>query len=137
MSRGTGLERAVAAFDAVFATLPAANKRALALAIYRVWPAMQQYNADVAGLFTKETVEALWGVVLSLIPVAIRGRAHALGKLGDAMSARAPHLQNFATIVLRACEGPSVPPPLPLTEKERNPNAQALDAAGCVPEPPP
>lgn len=136
MARGTGLERAVAAFDAVFATLPATNKRALALAIYRVWPAMQQYNADVVGLFTRETIEALWGVVLSLIPVAIRGRDHALGKLAEAMAARAPHLQGFAEVVLRACEGPSVPPPLPLTKAEER-HAQAIDVAGRVPEPPP
>jgi hypothetical protein len=131
--RGTGLERAVAAFDAVFATLPPGNKRALALAIYRVWPAMQQYNADVAGLFTPRTVEALWGVVLSLIPVAVRGPTHALGKLGDAMLARAPHLQHFAAVVLRACEGPSAPPPLPLTTEEEH--AQ-VSIAGRLPEPP-
>lgn len=108
--RGTGLEKAIARFDAAFAALPARNVHGLALAIYRVWPAYRQYQRDVEGVFTDGVVEAAWGILLSLIWVLPRGREHTMAKLGAALQTRAPHLLHFLEAVARACDSAGAPP---------------------------
>lgn len=104
--KGTALQKAVASLDAAFARLPAANKRGVALALYRVWPAIRQYEADLEGLFSAEMVEATWNVLMAGAFSLIRGRAAFQSKFGEAIVTHAPHLQAFIGAVAKAVSTP-------------------------------
>ncbi len=108
-TKGTGLEKAVAKLDAAFAGLPAERRQALGLAIYRCYPAMKQYLADVDQLFAgKEFSDALWSVLFSLAFILPRGKDTTIEKLSKAFATRAPALGQFIKLVTEACTKPPV-----------------------------
>jgi hypothetical protein len=101
--KGTGLEKAVAALDTAFAALPLGNKRSFALAIYRIWPAALQYQADVQDLMPPAIGEAAWRILAALVFVLPRGKDHATKKLAEAFNSHAPNLRRFIAAVAAAC----------------------------------
>jgi hypothetical protein len=101
--KGTGLEKAVGKLDTAFSNLPPERKKAVALAIYRVFPAFRQYQDDVDGLLTRDVIEACWSLLLSLAFVLPRGKEKTMEKLGAALATRAPNLQRFVRAVAAAC----------------------------------
>jgi O6-methylguanine-DNA--protein-cysteine methyltransferase len=108
-TKGTGLEKAVAKLDAAFESLPQEKRQALALAIYRCYPAMQQYLADVDDLFAgQQFQEAVWSVLFSLACILPRGKETTFEKLSKAFAERAPMLKRFIHAVTDACNRPPI-----------------------------
>ena len=107
------LTRAAKRFDAAFVDVPRETRDRLALAVYRFWPAMRQYQHDVEVLATdKQFRDACWDVAIAVAFRLVRkGQKFAefstkeAGELRGAM----PRSLAWAKVVAAACDGTLLP----------------------------
>ncbi len=102
------LTRAAKRFDERFAALPKNVQSAVALAMWRAAPALQQYHRDLAPLAEDEgMLDAVWDLlVASGWQMAKKGRAAAFSpKVLDELAKAAPHAAEFFARVTAMIEG--------------------------------
>lgn len=115
------LGRAAAKFEKAFVALPDSTKQAVALAIYRAAPAMQQYQKDIQSLTEDAAiVDASWDVMIAAAFRLIKGR-NAFGAVQLAeLQERAPETADFFVQVGRMVAGfiPGAPAQLALPPRK-------------------
>lgn len=105
------LTRAATKFDKAFAALPVNVQRAVALAVYRAAPAMQQYQRDLEPLTRDdEIIDATWSLLIGAgVELAKRGKdafnPKTIAKLQEAAPHTAEFLAGVATMLSGAIPG--------------------------------
>ena len=101
------LSKAAKRFDEVFAAQPPETTRAVALAIYRAFPAIQQYQRDLLPLTEDErVVDAIWDLALACAFQLVKRGKDAFGeKFADELRANAPRTAEFLLTVGQMIEG--------------------------------
>jgi hypothetical protein len=136
------LAKAAGRFDAAFASLPADVQRAVALAMYRAAPAIQQYQRDLEPLAANDEIkEALWDMFIAVgFRLVMKGKEAIGPKQIDEMKAAAPATADFLLNVGRMLEGllPGFAPTIDVTPRnaiaDRAPALEPPDAH-VVPDP--
>lgn len=101
------LSRAAKRFDEAFAAQPPHVQRAAALAIYRAWPAIQQYQKDLAPLFEDPAVvDAVWDLMIGAgLRLATKGRNAFDHKTIASVVDAAPAVGGMARALMHALAG--------------------------------
>ncbi len=101
------LSKAAKRFDERFAAQPPEVRKAIALAIYRVFPAIQQYQKDLAPLAADEEIaDATWDLAIAVAFQLVKRGRDAFGqKTIDELSKHAPHTVDFMRAVGRMIDG--------------------------------
>jgi hypothetical protein len=101
----TKLERGGARLDAAFLALPLESRRALAVAVYRVWPTFVRYQKELEGLMSAEVLESVWDLATGFGFRMVKGK-EALKAAGGETLAGMPNIRAFWFAVVTACLGP-------------------------------
>lgn len=133
--RRTAIEKAGAQLDGAFARWPALQRKRLALAIYRLAPALQTYlsDTDFGALFSPEIHKALWRAFLALcVRGATGGKDGIVEGVGEFVGAM-PRVRKFFEIAVAAAMNPAAHLSELSQKMEKGP---ALSAAPRAPDEP-
>lgn len=103
----SALGRAAGKFEKAFVALPASTKQAVALAVYRAAPAIQQYQKDLTPLAEDpEIVDALWALTIAAaFKLATKGKEGIGEKQLAEMRDAAPETFDFIVRVGQMASG--------------------------------
>jgi hypothetical protein len=132
----SALGKAAAKFEAAFTGLPVEVRQRVMLAVYRVAPAITQYQKDLAPLTESEEItDAVWDLMLAAsMRLVMKGKEGVGTRQLDEMKEKAPQTFEFLQTTGKLIEGmlpgmPTAPVALPaMARKLLEPPASAAPA---------